>query len=79
MYWAGHVVRMDENRTTKEVIKTQPIGPRRKSRQNLRLIDVLEKDLLALTTKNWRTQARRRLACERLLEKAKAHPGLSSH
>ncbi|GFU80734.1 uncharacterized protein TNCV_514611 [Trichonephila clavipes] len=30
--WAGHVVRMDEDRTTKKVIKSQPIGTRRKGR-----------------------------------------------
>ncbi|GFX71650.1 uncharacterized protein TNCV_2696381 [Trichonephila clavipes] len=28
--WAGHVVRMDENRTNKKVFNTQQIGTRRK-------------------------------------------------
>ncbi|GFU01933.1 hypothetical protein TNCV_1524231 [Trichonephila clavipes] len=40
-------------------------------------VDGLEKDLLVLRTRNWRTLAGRRLAWKRLLEKAKAHPGLS--
>ncbi|GFV01151.1 uncharacterized protein TNCV_1010721 [Trichonephila clavipes] len=70
---------MDENRTTKKVFNAQPIGTRRKGRPNLRWIDDLEKDLLILRTKNWRTLARRRLAWKRLLEKARAHPGLLSH
>ncbi|GFU50825.1 uncharacterized protein TNCV_2495291 [Trichonephila clavipes] len=50
--WAGQVVRMDENRTTKKVFNVQPIDTRRKSRPNLRWIDGLEKDLLVLRTKN---------------------------
>ncbi|GFU09033.1 uncharacterized protein TNCV_1318991 [Trichonephila clavipes] len=72
--WAGHVIRMDENRITKKVFNAQPIGTRRKGRPNLRWIDGIEKDLLVLRTMNWRT-----LAGRRLLEKSKAHPGLSSH
>ncbi|GFW91625.1 uncharacterized protein TNCV_4500441 [Trichonephila clavipes] len=32
----GHVVRMDEDRTTKKVFNAQPIGTRRKVRPNLR-------------------------------------------
>ncbi|GFW60324.1 uncharacterized protein TNCV_1844041 [Trichonephila clavipes] len=56
-----------------------PIGTRSKGRPNLRWIDDLEKDLLVLRTKNWRTLEGRRLAWKGLLEKAKVHPGLSSH
>ncbi|GFX59530.1 uncharacterized protein TNCV_2034581 [Trichonephila clavipes] len=44
--WAGHVIRMNEDRTTKKVFSAQPIGTRRKGRPNLRWIDGLEKDLL---------------------------------
>ncbi|GFW46066.1 uncharacterized protein TNCV_3276831 [Trichonephila clavipes] len=69
---------MDEDRTTKKVLNAQSIGTRRKGRPNLRWIDG-GLDLLVLRTKNWRTQAERRLAWKRVLEKAKAHPGLSSH
>ncbi|GFV29599.1 uncharacterized protein TNCV_329651 [Trichonephila clavipes] len=65
---------MDEVRTTKKVSNTQPIGTRRKFRPNLRWIDGLEKDLLVLRTKNWRTLAGRRLAWKRLLENPKATP-----
>ncbi|GFV74086.1 uncharacterized protein TNCV_4509931 [Trichonephila clavipes] len=77
--WAGHVVRIDKNRTTKKVINAQRIGTRRKGRSNLRWFDGPEKYLLVLGTKNWRTLARRRLAWKRLLEKAKSHPRLSNH
>ncbi|GFW40584.1 hypothetical protein TNCV_4824201 [Trichonephila clavipes] len=53
----------------------QPVGSLRKGRPHLRWIDGLEKYLLVLRTRYWRTLARRRLAWKRLLEKAKAHPG----
>ncbi|GFT55027.1 uncharacterized protein TNCV_2325361 [Trichonephila clavipes] len=69
---------MNEDRTTKKFFKAQPIVTRRKGRSNLRWIDGLEKDLLVLRTRNWRTLAER-MACKRLLEKAKVHPGLSCH
>ncbi|GFV91613.1 uncharacterized protein TNCV_4761781 [Trichonephila clavipes] len=77
--WASHVVRMDEDHTTKNVFNTQPIGTRRKGRPNLRWIDGLEKYFLVLRTKNSRTLVGRRLARKGLLEKAKAHPEMSSH
>ncbi|GFS65847.1 uncharacterized protein TNCV_390751 [Trichonephila clavipes] len=69
---------MHKDHTTKKVFNVQPIGPQRKGRPNLRWIDDLERDLPFLRTKNWRTLAGRRLSFKRLLEKAKAHPGLSS-
>ncbi|GFW57751.1 uncharacterized protein TNCV_2926701 [Trichonephila clavipes] len=70
---------MDEDRTTKKVFNAQPIGTWRKVRPILRWIGGLEKDLLVLRIKNWRTPAGRSLVWKRLLEKAKAHPRLSSH
>ncbi|GFS55345.1 uncharacterized protein TNCV_1626601 [Trichonephila clavipes] len=39
---AVHVVRMDENRTTKNVLNAQRIGRRRKERPNLKWIDGLK-------------------------------------
>ncbi|GFW64809.1 uncharacterized protein TNCV_4451111 [Trichonephila clavipes] len=70
---------MSEDRTTKKVFSAQPIDTRRKGRPNLGWINDIEKDLLVLRTRHWRTQAGRRLAWKRLLEKAKALPGLSCH
>ncbi|GFT40432.1 uncharacterized protein TNCV_1646351 [Trichonephila clavipes] len=64
-------------KTTEKVFNAQPIGTR--GRPNLRWIDGPEKDILVLRTKNQRTLAGGRLVWKRLLEKAKAHPGLSSH
>ncbi|GFU75900.1 uncharacterized protein TNCV_3522041 [Trichonephila clavipes] len=70
---------MDEDRATKKVFNTQPIGTWRKGRPILKWVDGLEKDLLILRTKNLRSLAGSRLVWKRLLEKAKAQPDLSSH
>ncbi|GFU92399.1 uncharacterized protein TNCV_824251 [Trichonephila clavipes] len=75
--WSGHVVRMNKDCTNKKVFNSQPIGTRRNGRLNLNWTHDLEKDLLILRTRNWRTLAGRRLTWKRLLEKA--HPGLSCH
>ncbi|GFT12886.1 uncharacterized protein TNCV_5095901 [Trichonephila clavipes] len=53
---------MNEDHTTKKVFNAQPIATRRKGMSNLRWIDGLEKDVLALRTKNLRRLAGRRLA-----------------
>ncbi|GFU29971.1 uncharacterized protein TNCV_552581 [Trichonephila clavipes] len=58
--WAGHVIRMNEDHTTKKVFNIQPIGTRRKGRPNLRWIDDLEKDLLVLKTRNWENTGRKK-------------------
>ncbi|GFU81872.1 uncharacterized protein TNCV_2536811 [Trichonephila clavipes] len=53
--WAAHVVRMNEDRTTKKFFNGQPIGTRTNGWLNLRWNDDLKKDLLVLRTKKWRT------------------------
>ncbi|GFW81267.1 uncharacterized protein TNCV_376151 [Trichonephila clavipes] len=63
--WTGHVVRPHHSKSLQ--CPTKKDGMRRKGRPNLRWIDGLEKDLLVLRTKNWKT-----LAGRRLLEKTKA-------
>ncbi|GFT47591.1 hypothetical protein TNCV_2346051 [Trichonephila clavipes] len=56
----------------------QPNVTPRKGRPNLRWFDDLEENLV-LRSVRWRALARRRLAWKKILEKAKAHPGMSSH
>ncbi|GFW63817.1 hypothetical protein TNCV_3744221 [Trichonephila clavipes] len=53
--WAGHVVRMDEDRTIKNVFQCPTNWPMSKGRPNLRWILRPRKYLLVLRTKNWRT------------------------
>ncbi|GFW77693.1 uncharacterized protein TNCV_133841 [Trichonephila clavipes] len=71
--WTGHVVRMNEDYTTKKIFNTEPIDTGEKGRTNLRRIDGQEKDYLILRTKIWKTLAGRRLAWKKFLEKAKPH------
>ena len=79
MKWAGHVLRMEEGRTTKRIFQARPTGSRKRGRPKLRWEDCLENDFRALNVRQWRTVAPRRRAWRDLLEKAKVHPGLSSH
>ncbi|GFV14622.1 hypothetical protein TNCV_1775731 [Trichonephila clavipes] len=61
---------MNEHRTNKKVFNTQAMGTRRNGRPNLRWIDVLEKDLLVLRTRNWKT-----LDCHGWLGCSPSQPG----
>ncbi|GFX84743.1 uncharacterized protein TNCV_725501 [Trichonephila clavipes] len=71
MKWAGHIVRMNEDRITKKVSNAQPIGSRRKGRPNHRWIYGVEKDILVLRTSNWRTLSGRRLTWKCFLRGSK--------
>ncbi|GFV72776.1 uncharacterized protein TNCV_1232901 [Trichonephila clavipes] len=50
--WAGHVIRMNEDRTTKKDFNSQANSTRIKGKPNLRWIDGLEKNFLVFRTKN---------------------------
>ncbi|GFX25641.1 hypothetical protein TNCV_2082761 [Trichonephila clavipes] len=76
--WAGHLARMNEDRCCKKIFLAKPMGNRPQDRPSLRWIDYVEKDLKILKVKNWKTVAKSRDARRRLLEKARAYPGLSS-
>ncbi|GFY01323.1 hypothetical protein TNCV_5077891 [Trichonephila clavipes] len=55
------------------------MGNRPRGKPPLRWIGCFEKDLKILKVKNWKTIAKSREAWRRLLEKARAHPGLPNH
>ncbi|GFT09949.1 putative endonuclease-reverse transcriptase [Trichonephila clavipes] len=77
--WVGHLARMNEDRCCKRIFLTKPMGNKPRGKPPLRWIDCVEKDLNILMVKNWKTVAKSRDARRKLLEKAKAHPALSSH
>jgi hypothetical protein len=52
--WAGHVARMDNNRTVKKVFITKPIGIRKIGKPKLRWEDDVIQDVKTLRVKNWR-------------------------
>jgi hypothetical protein len=55
--WAGHVVRMDDERTAKRVFLGNPGGRRKPERPRLRWLDCVEDDLKTLGVRRWRKRA----------------------
>jgi hypothetical protein len=51
--WAGHVIRMDNNRTVKKVLNTKPIGIWKIGRPKLKWGDDVIQDIKTLGVKNW--------------------------
>ena len=76
--WAGHLVRMDSDRTVKKIFNTKPDGARSVGRPKLRWEDVFNQDMRILGVKNWKKVAINRDEWAQLLKKGRAHQGLSS-
>ncbi|GFU04097.1 uncharacterized transposon-derived protein F52C9.6 [Trichonephila clavipes] len=79
LQWAGHLARMNEDRCCKKILLAKPMGNRPRGRLPLRWIDCSVKDLNILKVKNRGKVAKSSDAWRKLLEKARAHLGLSSH
>ncbi|GFV12776.1 hypothetical protein TNCV_1367461 [Trichonephila clavipes] len=77
--WAGHLARMNEDCCYKKIFVVKPMGNRPQGKPSLRRIDCVEKDINILKVKNWKTVAKNRDARGKLLEKARAQTGSSSH
>lgn len=77
--WIGHVIRMKDNITLKEIFLAKPISSRRRGRPKLRWVDAVEEDCRVLRSKNWRSLAASRGGWKKLVQKALAHPGLACH
>jgi hypothetical protein len=75
--WAGHMIRMEEERITKKVLNgnfhtTRPVG-----RPRTRWADVIQRDALQLLgIRGWRRRAVNRDERRHLLREAKARKGL---
>jgi hypothetical protein len=76
--WAGHVIRIDNNKTVKKVFNTKPVGTRKIGRPKLRWEDDVIQDVKILGVKNWRNFSMEKESWQKLLRKARAHVGLSS-
>jgi hypothetical protein len=75
--WAGHIIRMEEERIPKNVLNgnfhtTRPVG-----RPRTRWADVVQRDeLQVLGIRGWRRRAANRDEWRRLMREAKARKGL---
>jgi hypothetical protein len=76
--WAGHLVRMNDDRTLKKIFNTKPNGALSGGRPKLRWEDGVDQDMRILGVKNWKKVALNRDEWAQLLKKARAHQGLSS-
>jgi hypothetical protein len=70
---------MDNNRITKRMFNTRPEGRRGSGRPKLRWGDSVDHGIRILGERNWRNLALNREEWMKLLKKAGAHAGLSSH
>jgi hypothetical protein len=76
--WAGHLVRMNNDRTIKKIFNTKPDGVRSAGRPKLRWEDGVDQNIRILGVTNWKKVALYRDEWAKLLKKARAHQGLSS-
>jgi hypothetical protein len=76
--WAGHVVRINSDRTLKNTFSTKLERVRAVGRPKLRWEDGVNEDMKTLEVKNWKTAALDRDEWTQLLTKARAHQGLWS-
>jgi hypothetical protein len=76
--WAGHRMRMINDRTIKKIFNIKPYGTRRAGRPKIRWEDGVDQEMTTLGVKNWRRVALNREEWAKLLKKARAHQGLLS-
>src|SRR5215475_9838178 len=75
--WAGHIIRMEEERIPKKVQNRNFHTTRRVGRPRTRWTDVVQRDALKLLgIRGWRRRAANRDEWRRLVREAKARKGL---
>ena len=73
--WAGHVIRMDDERTTKKALERNFDNTRAKGRPRKRWIDCVDEDARRMNVPNWRNRAEDRSEWRRVVESAKTRLG----
>jgi hypothetical protein len=67
---------MEDNAMTKRMLKGRLYSKRRKGRPRMRWLDDVERDLKKTKVKGWKEKMRDREQWRRVVEEAKAQPGL---
>jgi hypothetical protein len=76
MYMLGHVKRMEEEAMPRKMMEGRLFVGRRKGRPRLRWMGDVVADLKAMRIKQWMETMQDREKWRRIVEEAKAHPGL---
>ena len=74
--WIGHIMRMEEENTTRRLTLLRPDGGRMSGRPKLRWMDDIEEDLRKLCVSGWRRKALDRKVWRNVLRVARGHKGL---
>ena len=74
--WLGHVMRMDDKRTSKRILDWRRIGTRIRGRSRKRWIEDIKEDMETMGIRWWRKQCEKRAEWKRIIEEAKNHSGL---
>jgi hypothetical protein len=68
--WAGHLVRMSDDRTVKKVSVGKPDGRRKVGRPKLKWLDCIKNDLKFMGVKRWRKKSEDRSVWAIILKEA---------
>jgi hypothetical protein len=69
--WLGHVIRMDDKRTSRRILEWTPIGTRIRGKPRKRWIADIEEDMQIMEIRRRRNQCKERAELKRITEKAK--------
>ncbi|GFV63335.1 histone-lysine N-methyltransferase SETMAR [Trichonephila clavipes] len=72
--WAGHLIRLDDDRIPKKFFVVRPYGTRKRGIPRLRSINFLEKELKTIKIKHWKNLTKNRTAWSGILRKVKDQP-----
>jgi hypothetical protein len=72
--WAGHLVRMSDDRTVDKLFLGKPDGRREAERPKFRWLDSIENDLKSMVVKSWRKKAEDRSVWAIILKEALVKP-----